>query len=445
MQARKTGILAELPQQLLTRPRPWLVAGLTGLSLLGVVAATAVAPGSHPAGIATTALVETLPSPSLSIEASTSELPFVHSERIRSGDTLQSLFQRLGIDDHEALSFFTNADEGKRALRQLRAGRNVTALVSDSGQLHSFNLPVGNGEQQLVLERSADNTLQLSTLDVASDSVELEMRAGTIRSSLYGATDTAGIPDQVATQLAQIFGTEIDFRTDLRKGDRFSVVYEMHYRDGAPLRAGRIVAAEFYNRDQRHAVVLYRGPSGKEQYYSEDGRSLRQGFLRSPLAFTRISSNFGGRKHPISKRWRAHKGTDFAAPTGTPVKASSDGVVDLAGKQNGYGNIVILKHRGNISTAYAHLNGFAKGLRKGQQINQGDVIGYVGSTGWATGPHLHYEVRINNVAHDPMKVALPMADSFSARELATFRADTEHLRKRFALLNYELATAAQAR
>ncbi|MDY0071967.1 MAG: peptidoglycan DD-metalloendopeptidase family protein [Thauera sp.] len=445
MQARKTRILAELPQQLLTRPRPWLLAGVTGLSLLGVVAATAVAPGSDTAGIPTATLLETLPSPKLNIEAPEADLPFVHSERVRSGDTLQSLFQRLGIDDDEALSFFSNADEGKRALRQLRAGRNVTALISANGRLHSFSLPIGGGEQQLVLERDARQALQLSTVDLDNDSVELEMRAGSIRSSLYGATDAAGIPDHVATQMAQIFGTEIDFRTDLRKDDRFSVIYEMHYRDGAPVRPGRIVAAEFINRGKRHAVVLHRGPSGKEQYYSEEGRSLRQGFLRSPLAFTRISSSFGGRTHPISKKWRAHKGTDFAAPTGTPVKASSDGVVDLAGVQNGYGKIVILKHRGNISTAYAHLNGFAKGLKKGQQVSQGDVIGYVGSTGWATGPHLHYEVRINNVAHDPMKVALPMADSLNARELAAFRKESEQLRKRFALLNYEVASTEGAR
>ena len=241
--------------------------------------------------------------------------------------------------------------------------------------------------------------------------------------------------------MAEIFGTEIDFHTDLRKDDRLNVVYETFYEDGNAVRAGRILAAEFINQDKRHAVVLYRGPSGKEQYYTDDGRSLRQGFLRSPLEFSRVSSSFGRRLHPIKNNWRDHKGTDFAAPTGTPIKATSDGVIDFAGVQNGYGNMVILKHRGNISTAYAHLNAFAGGMRKGQEVNQGEIIGYVGSTGWATGPHLHYEVRFDNVAQNPMTVELPMADALNAMELITFHRDTSELRNRFALLNYELASA----
>ena len=440
MQARKTRILAELPAQLLTRPRPWLLTLVVGTSLMGVVAATAVAPDSDTAGVIVRPVIETLPAPSIAIETD-NELPFVYNERIQPGDTLQSLFLRLGIEDDEALAFLSGADEGKQAIRQLRAGRSVMAMVRSDGQLVSFSLPVGNSGRNLLLERDDKLALQLRQSDGAAQSTLVEMRSGVIRSSLYGATDEAGVPDSVATQMAEIFGTEIDFHTDLRKDDRFNVVYEAIYEDGNAVRAGRILAAEFINDGKRHAVVLHRSPSGKEQYYTDDGRSLRQGFLRSPLEFSRISSSFGRRLHPIKNNWRDHKGTDFAAPTGTPIKASSDGVVDLAAVQNGYGNIVILKHRGNISTAYAHLNAFAKGIRKGQSVSQGDIIGYVGSTGWATGPHLHYEVRINNVAQNPMTVELPMADALSSKELIAFRRDTAELRNRFALLNYELANA----
>ncbi len=440
MQARKTRILAELPAQLLTRPRPWLLALVVGTSLMGVVAATAVAPGSDNAGIIVRPVIETLPAPRVAIEPD-SDLPFVHDERIQPGDTLQSLFRRLGIEDTEALAFLSSSDEGKRALRQLRAGRSVMAMVRADGQLISFSLPVANGGKRVLLERDDKLTLQLRESDDAAQSTLVEMRSGVIRSSLYGATDEAGVPDSVATQMAEIFGTEIDFHTDLRKDDRFNVVYETFYEDGNAVRAGRILAAEFINQDKRHAVVLYRGPSGKEQYYTDDGRSLRQGFLRSPLEFSRVSSSFGRRLHPIKNNWRDHKGTDFAAPTGTPIKATSDGVIDFAGVQNGYGNMVILKHRGNISTAYAHLNAFAGGMRKGQEVNQGEIIGYVGSTGWATGPHLHYEVRFDNVAQNPMTVELPMADALNAKELIAFHRDTSALRNRFALLNYELASA----
>lgn len=440
MQARKTQILAELPAQLLTRPRTWLLAGVVSASLMGVVAATAVAPGSDTAGIIVRPVIETLPTPSIAIE-SESDLPFVHHERIQPGDTLQSLFRRLRVDDSEALAFLSGSDEGKRAIRQLRAGRTVMAMVHSNGRLASFSLPMGNAEQRLLLERDDKAGLQLRESEGALQSTLVEMRSGVIRSSLYGATDEAGIPDSVATQMADIFGTEIDFHTDLRKDDRFNVIYEAIYEDGNAVRAGRILAAEFINQGRRHAVVLYRSPSGKDQYFTDDGRSLRQGFLRSPLEFTRISSSFGRRLHPIKNNWRDHKGTDFAAATGTPVKATSDGIVDFAATQRGYGNIVVLKHRGNISTAYAHLNGFAKGMRKGTEVSQGDIIGYVGMTGWSTGPHLHYEVRFNNVAQNPMTVQLPMANALSPKELTAFFRETSELRNRFALLNYELASA----
>lgn len=440
MKARKISILADLPARLLSRPRTWVATGLTGVSLLGVVAATAVVPGSMPDDLLVERVVESLPAPAVTRAAGSDTLPFVHYERIQAGDTLQALFNRLRIDDAEAQAHLSGSDAGRQALRQLRAGRSVTAVVAGDGRLLSFSLPVGNTGSHIVVERG-DSGLAVRQADAAEQTTMVEMRSGTITHSLFGATDAAGIPDNVATQLATIFGTWIDFHTDLRKGDRFNVIYEAMYEEGNPVRAGRILAAEFINDGERHAVVLYRGPSGKEQYYSDDGRSLQQGFLRSPLEFSRVSSNFGRRLHPIHGRWRDHNGTDFSAPTGTPVMATSDATVEFIGTQRGFGNLVVLRHRNGITTHYAHLNGFAKGIAKGQAIGQGDLIGYVGCTGWCTGPHLHYEVRLKDVPADPMTVALPMADSFNDKELAAFKRNTAHLRQRFALLNYELASA----
>ena len=440
MKARKTRILADLPAHLLSRPRTWIAGGVTGLSLMGVVAATAVAPDTAPADILFERVVQTLPTPVASIASAEAELPFVYNERIQAGDTLQAIFNRLRIDDAEALAYVSGTDAGKRAIRQLRAGRSVTAVVSPEGRVMSFTLPIGNTTEQVVVERG-DSGLALREAPSASQTTMVEMRSGTVTHSLFGATDAAGLPDNVATQLATIFGTWIDFHADLRKGDRFNVVYEAIYEEGNPVRAGRILAAEFINNGERHAVVLYRGPSGKEQYYSDDGRSLQQGFLRSPLEFSRVSSNFGRRLHPIHGSWRSHNGTDFSAPVGTPIMATSDATIEFIGTQRGFGNLIVLKHRNDITTHYAHLNGFAKGLAKGQSVSQGDLIGYVGCTGWCTGPHLHYEVRIKDVPADPMTVALPMADSFNDRELAAFKRNTAHLRQRFALLNYELASA----
>ena len=440
MKARKTRILADLPAHLLSRPRTWIAVGVTGLSLMGVVAATAVAPDTAPADILFERVVQTLPTPVASIASAEAELPFVYNERIQAGDTLQAIFNRLRIDDAEALAYVSGTDAGKRAIRQLRAGRSVTAVVSPEGRVMSFTLPIGNTTEQVVIERG-DAGLALREAPSASQTTMVEMRSGTVTHSLFGATDAAGLPDNVATQLATIFGTWIDFHADLRKGDRFNVVYEAIYEEGNPVRAGRILAAEFINNGERHAVVLYRGPSGKEQYYSDDGRSLQQGFLRSPLEFSRVSSNFGRRLHPIHGSWRSHNGTDFSAPVGTPIMATSDATIEFIGTQRGFGNLIVLKHRNDITTHYAHLNGFAKGLAKGQSVSQGDLIGYVGCTGWCTGPHLHYEVRIKDVPADPMTVALPMADSFNDRELAAFKRNTAHLRQRFALLNYEFASA----
>jgi murein DD-endopeptidase MepM/ murein hydrolase activator NlpD len=413
--------------------RTWAVGAVASISLFGVVAATATAPDTPPPFALETVVEQLAVTPSH--PGLSADLPYVYDERVLAGDTIQSIFRRLRIDDADALAFLLNDAQGKTALRQLRAGRSLIAMVQPNGQLQSLSLPVGSSGSRFTIERSADGDLQARADNREAASTVVEMRSGTIQHSLFGATDAIGLPDSVATMLAAIFGTEINFHTDLRKGDSFSVVYETIYDGGMPVRAGKILAAEFINQGRRHVVVLFRGDDGREQYYTADGRSLQAAFLRSPLEFSRVTSGFGRRLHPIHRNWRTHAGVDFAAPTGTPVKATSNGTVSFVGSQGGYGNIVILQHRDRYTTAYAHLNGFARGLRKGDRVSQGDVIGYVGMTGWATGPHLHYEVRINNVAQDPLKIALPKAQPLSKHELAQFQAQTLPHIERIALLN----------
>jgi murein DD-endopeptidase MepM/ murein hydrolase activator NlpD len=221
--------------------------------------------------------------------------------------------------------------------------------------------------------------------------------------------------------MADIFGGDIDFHRNLRRGDRFSVVYEMAFVNGRPVRAGKILAAEFINEGIAHRAVFFNDGSADGGYFKPDGRSLKTAFLRSPIEFSRISSGFSMRMHPILQTWRAHRGVDYAAPTGTPVRATADGQVEEINRQGGYGNVVVLRHGAQYSTLYAHLDGFAHGMKRGMTVRQGQIIGYVGRTGWATGPHLHYEFRINDVQQDPLKVAMPMGHSLSPSQIATFR------------------------
>lgn len=439
MKAQKSASLADSHARPVLTPRVSVLIGLVSVSLLGVVAATAVVPNQDQTSIATTPILESLKQPTIEILPAPG-LPYVFEERIQSGDTLQSLFRRIGINDSEALAFVSSSDEGKDALRKLRAGRSVLAVVTQDGRVNSLTLPIGAGPERLIVERR-DDGLRYTEHDALAVQPLIEMHSGTITHSLFAATDAAGVPDRVASKFAEIFGTEIDFSRDLREGDRFSVVYETVFDQGVPVRSGRILAAEFVNQGKRHAVVLYREADGNETYYTPDGKGLNQAFLRYPLEFTRVSSSFGRRLHPIHGSWRSHNGTDFSAPTGTPIMASSDGRVDFIGGQRGYGNTVIIDHRESYSTLYAHMNAFAKGLTKGQRVRQGDVIGYVGATGWATGPHLHYEIRISDVPHDPMKIALPPVLPLDKKEMAQFRLATSPLLERLARLNYDSATS----
>ncbi|RZJ82775.1 MAG: M23 family metallopeptidase, partial [Massilia sp.] len=260
-----------------------------------------------------------------------------------------------------------------------------------------------------------------------------------ITSSMYSATDSnvdgGSMPDSVVGQIIEMFSTNIDFRSDIKRGDRFNVVYETFWLDGELVKTGRILAGEFVNRGVAYQSVWYEDPVTKQGvYYSLDGKSLKKAFLKSPLEFSRISSGFSMRTHPISGKWKAHKGVDYAASSGTPIRAAADGTVDFAGNSGGYGNQVVLKHWSNYSTAYAHMSRFAPGVRKGSKVSQGQVIGYVGSTGWSTGPHLHYEFRIAGDAKDPNKFKSLAQQPLNQAELSRFRMAAAEMNHRFSLL-----------
>ena len=258
----------------------------------------------------------------------------------------------------------------------------------------------------------------------------LFVRTGEISTNLYAATDAAGMPEAAANQLAEIFSGDIDFHHDLRKGDRFTVMYEMIYSNGTLINTGRIQAAEFISQGQTYHAVYFR-----DDYYTAEGKSVRKAFLRSPIAFSRVSSGFTkSRFHPVLNKWRSHKGVDFAAPIGTKVKATSDGVISSFGRQGGYGNVILINHQGRFTTVYGHLSRFAKGLRRGQRVAQGEVIGYVGMTGLTSGPHLHYEFRIDGQQRDPLRVALPDAKPIGDADKAAFQSVADSFVARLNLL-----------
>ncbi len=364
---------------------------------------------------------------------------YISEERVRSGDTLATLLGRLGVDD-DAATAFIKSDAVARNVMQLKAGKRVQVQTNEDGELNWLSSTTGTGVGNLknIEIRREGKGFKASEKAVAMER-RIEMRSGEIRSSLFAATDAAQIPDNVASQIVDMFSTNIDFGSDLRRGDRFNVVYETFWQNGEYVYAGRVLAGEFMNGPATYQSVWFDDPSVASSggYYGFDGKSLKKAFLKSPLEFSRISSGFSVRKHPISGLWKAHKGVDFAAAIGTPIRASGDGVIDFAGTQRGYGNVVIIKHWSKYSTAYAHMSRFATNLRKGSKVSQGQVIGYVGMTGWSTGPHLHYEFRVNNEARDPMTVDIPNAQPLTASQMQKFRNVANDMTHRFALLSPE--------
>ena len=406
------------------------VAHLVAIAVLALtgVAAFGIAPDSTLELPPLRTVERPLPVPELAT-ADDDPDPYWREERVRRGDTIGSLLARAGVDDAAALAFM-RTDPAARPLYQLTPGRPVLVATDAEGGLVALRFRTAEGERLTVVRQSG---ALVSSRAPAPEAVRLALRSGEITTSLFGAADAIGLPDAVTIALAELFAGEIDFLQDLRFGDRFSVLYETRYVDGEPVGAGRIVAAEFHNRGRRLTAFLWRDADGQDAWYTEDGRSTRRAFLRSPMEFSRMTSGFTlARFHPILQSWRAHRGVDYGAPTGTPVRATADGAVAFAGVQGGYGNVVVLRHDGAYSTLYAHLSRFAAGVRSGARVRQGETIGYVGATGWATGPHLHYEFRVNDVPRDPLTVALPTAGPLPAETREAFLAHVAPIARQLA-------------
>lgn len=402
---------------------------LSSLPLFGVVAAFGLAPDTNTFDITPETVIEAIALPALVSAGNTGT--FERESVIQPGDTLANALSRLKIDDLEIQRLL--ATDGVRQLASgIRVGRRIQATTTHDGQLQAIQFE-RNGAPALTVHRQGDGFAAAESSELLETRVV--MRSGRILSSLYGATDSAGIPDKIANQMAETFSTSLDFRDDLRRGDTFSVIYTVDYRNGEPIATGKLLAAEFVNAGKPYRVVLFRDPSGREDYYTPEGESLKKGFLRSPLEFSRVTSSFSNsRKHPIYGFHRAHTGVDFGAPTGTRVKATGDATVVFAGRKGGYGNLVILRHSNGYETYYAHLSAFASGIRSGRAVSQGGVIAYVGTTGASTGPHLHYEVRIAGTPYNPMAIKLPGAAPLTTALRAQFLQQTSDWSEKLALL-----------
>ena len=376
--------------------------------------------------------VNTLSLPSLWADKS---LQLFRSDVTRSSDSADSLLSRLGLSDPEAAAYLRNA----RTARQFigRAGRLVSVEGDAEHRLTRLTARWANDDganfTRWEMERTAEGFVERQ--ETAALSTSTRMGNGTIQTSLFAATDDADIPDSVANQLADIFAGEIDFHRDLRKDDHFAVVYESLEADGEVLRAGRVLSAEFVNNGKTHQAFWFKEANAKEGgYYNADGVSLRRAYLASPLAFSRVTSGFKMRFHPILQTWRAHLGVDYAAPTGTPVRSVGQGIVDVAGSQGGFGNVVMVKHASGQTTVYAHLSRI--NVKRGQSVMQGQTLGLVGATGWATGPHLHFEFRVNGQHKDPRI----MARQSTAVEISA--AAREHFKRHASIAKVDLAAAA---
>jgi murein DD-endopeptidase MepM/ murein hydrolase activator NlpD len=366
----------------------------------------AAAPAPEPAPETTTAAAPAVEEETPSVVVADAPLGEAITLTVRKGDSLDGMFRRndLSVAD---LARMMKIKEAKNSLRTIRPGDEIDV--------------VREGEHVLSLTRRLDETVSLQVLadgeayrtEFLTHPVERRQMAahGEIESSLFLAGAAEGLSDTLIMNFAGIFAWDVDFALEVRQNDSFSIVYEEVWQDGRKVRDGDILAAEFVNQGETFRAVRFENPKGKVDYYTPEGRSVRKAFLRAPLDFRRVSSNFNpNRRHPVLKTKRPHRGVDYAASRGTPIKAAGDGRIIHRGRKGGYGNTVIIQHGGNVTTLYAHMSGFRKGQKNGSRVKQGQVIGYVGATGLATGPHLHYEYRLNGVHRNPRTVPLPAAD-----------------------------------
>ncbi len=341
---------------------------------------------------------------------------------VKNGDSMSLIFDRAGLGPSVVHQLAYESEHGSD-FSKILPGKQFHFYFDNNDELQKVVYEVSRLEQFEATRNEKGFATQHIQLE---PELFTSVKSGEINNSFYLDGLNAGLNDNLIMELANIFGWDIDFALEIRAKDSFSVVYEEKYLDGEFLGTGRILAAEFVNRGRTIRAVRYEDSAGKVSYYTPEGLSMRKAFLRTPLDVFRISSHFNlNRKHPVLNTIRAHKGTDYAAPRGTPVKAAGDGKVEFAGRNGGYGNMVQLKHGQSYETRYAHLNSFAKGIRNGQWVKQGQIIGYVGSTGLATGPHLHYEFYVNGAVRNPVTVQLPDGDPIDSSELPNFRAATQ--------------------
>lgn len=411
----------------------WLLA-ISSIPLFGIFAAFGIAPQTITQNIPITTITENIALPQTAAQQNSAEpAKFWQVDEVRRDDTLASLMARLNVRNQDALDFLRRNPEASALAAGLRPGRDIQAQTTEDGELLKLQYQTGLNTALTIERTDSGYQAESVTPDLETHNV---LKSAEIKSSLFEATDSADIPDQVALQLADIFSSDIDFHSDLRRGDRFMVVYEASYHNGELVKTGQVLAAEFINDGKTYRAIMYRNPEGQASYYTPEGKSLHKSFLRSPLEFSRISSGFSlARFHPILQTVRAHKGVDYAAPIGTRIKAAADGTVAFAGVKGGYGNVIVLQHQNGISTVYGHMSGFAQGMRKGAKVAQGEIIGFVGMTGLATGPHLHYEFLVNGEQRDPMKIALPTATPLLAKYQADFAAHKANLLAQLDLLN----------
>ena len=358
---------------------------------------------------------------------------------VKADDTLHTLFKRMNIRDEDAIKFLMLAPEAHALNTALIPGHTLEIKTNLEGELLHLEYEIDH--ENILVASLTPQGYQLTTQKLILKSTQV-LKSATVVNSLFGATDDADIPDQIALQIADIFSGQIDFQGDLRAGDQFKVIYEAFYNAGELAKVGNVLAVEFVNDGKKYQAVHFGDAEGKFAYYTPDGISLHKSFLRSPVEFTRVSSTFStARYHPILHTIRGHQGVDLAAPMGTRVKAAGDGVVDFVGRKGGYGNAIILKHAGGISTVYGHLSAFAARLHIGQHIAQSDIIGFVGMTGLATGPHLHYEFLIDGTHHDPLTVALPMSIPIDAKYQKAFDENSLDYMAQIEMLNRSQAAA----
>lgn len=431
--AKQTSILAQITNKSERKLTLRWILAISCLPLFGIYAAFGIAPQTLTGNIATATITEEISIPSMEASAEQAvDQNFWYEERIRRDETLYSITSRLNIRNRDAIEFISNDSVASEIASTLKPGHQIQAQTNSEGNLISLEYQLDTDQFITVKQTETGYAANKETRQLEIRPI---LKSAEIKSSLFGATDDANIPDHVAIQVAEMFESEIDFHTDLRQGDHFNVIYEGSYDHGELLKTGDVLAAEFVNNGKTYRAVGYRDASNEMHYYTPDGKSLHKSFLRSPLEFTRISSGFSlGRFHPVLQRMRAHKGVDMAAPTGTRVKASGDATVEFVGQKGGYGNVITLKHANGVSTVYGHLSRFAAGLRRGEKVAQGDIIGFVGMTGLATGPHLHYEFLLNGQQHDPMKVALPKADPIAPHDKAKFDTISAQLSAQLRLL-----------